>query len=114
MELVHGMLWRICISMTKEKLTQGILILLGILLSVFGYIIGTILDNNWGTAPFLFTVLATSIAIFLVSSNPIYSYLYNTSRKNRNLTILALSLLLAVISITLYIIFYLAYYPSSH
>lgn len=100
--------------MTKEKLIQGILILIGILLSVFGSIIGTRLNNNWGTAPFLFSVLAISITILLISSNPIYRYLYNATRKNRNLIILVISLLLVMISFALYCIFYLTYYPSSH
>jgi hypothetical protein len=95
--------------MTKEKRNQGILIIMALSFSVFGYIITDKMGMGWSNAPFLFTILMISSALIIVSSNPIYKYLCEISYKKRTIIIAIIVFIISIISIVLHVVFFIQY-----
>jgi hypothetical protein len=95
--------------MIKKKRTQGILILIGLLVIVCSLIVNRIMGIHWNSAPFLFTCLMIACAILIVSTRPVYDYMYDVKPKKRTMIISIIVFTTSVISTALHIIFFIWY-----
>lgn len=82
---------------------------MGLLVAMFGFIIEREMGTQWNSAPFIITCTMILVTIIIVSSNPIYKYLCQTSTKKRTIIISIIVLIVSIISIILHIVFFIQY-----